>query len=139
MAEIRLDLDLRGLDDVQSMLNRATQAIEPPLLTESVKLGAEIFLAAAEAAAPVGDSARGDHHPGDLRGSMHMHEDGPTAYVVAPMTVYANVQNRGGVNHVKPGTYVRIKAQHYMQKAFTAGEDAAAEAVIEAIDARIQG
>jgi hypothetical protein len=153
MADIRLNVSF-DTDDVQSMLDRALNAIQPPALTESLGLGADVFVAAERETVPVGTDDW-DKHQGQLRDSIEKTQDGD-GWIVAPGgesdgILYAGTQNFGATMNAKtpfgmrfmigPVWHVRqtvtIPAQDYVQKAFDAGEDEAAAAVIESIQSNI--
>lgn len=143
MAELRIDVVFEGLDSVKDDLDRVQRAIEPPQLTASLGIGADVFVQSAFDAAP--------KLTGRLASSMHKEPDGD-GWVISPGDVpYANIQNVGGDNYGNPLmtflgrdgwislTHVHIVGSHYMSDAFDFGQDMAAEAVEQAIDAVIEG
>lgn len=143
MAEIRIEADWEGLGDVQDMLKRVEHVLEPPGLTEVLGVGADVFVDTAAETAP--------KRSGDLARSMHKDNDGD-GWLIAPNTVYANIQNKGGDNYAVNGApmvfqidgktifteHVHVPGSHYMQDAFELGRGPAAEAVAQAVDAAIE-
>jgi hypothetical protein len=143
MAEIRISVNFEGLDSVQSDLDRIVRAIEPPSLTESLGVGADVFVTSAFDAAP--------KETGRLAASMHKEPDGE-GWAISPGDVpYANIQNVGGDNYGNPlmtfmgrdgwisTTHVHLVGSHYMDDAFALGHDMAAEAVAQEINKNIEG
>lgn len=143
MAEIRISVNFEGLDSVQSDLDRIVRAIEPPSLTESLGVGADVFVVSAFDAAP--------KETGRLAASMHKEPDGE-GWAISPGDVpYANIQNVGGDNYGNPlmkfmgrdgwisTTHVHLVGSHYMDDAFALGHDMAAEAVAQEINKNIEG
>lgn len=145
MAEIRISVNFEGLDSVQSDLDRIVRAIEPPSLTESLGVGADVFVVSAFDAAP--------KETGRLAASMHKEPDGE-GWAISPGDVpYANIQNVGG-EIPRSGeadmrfmgrdgwvhlTHVTLVGSHYMDDAFALGHDMAAEAVAQEINKNIEG
>jgi hypothetical protein len=143
MAEIRIDVRFEGLDSVTEALDRVQAAIEPPALTESLGVGADVFVDSAFEAAP--------KLTGALAASMHKEADGD-GWVISPGDIpYANIQNIGGDNYGNPlmrfmgrdgwiqTDHVHVPGSHYMDDAFALGVGPAAEAVEQAIDKVIEG
>jgi hypothetical protein len=143
MAELRIDVVFEGLDSVKDDLDRIQRAIEPPQLTASLGIGADVFVQSAFDAAP--------KETGALAASMHKELDGDGWAISPGDIVYANIQNVGGDIYGNPlmkfmgrdgwitTEHVHIVGSHYMDDAFELGQDMAAEAVEQAIDATIEG
>lgn len=143
MAEVRFSVTFEGLDSVKDDLDRVQRAIEPPELTASLGIGADVFVESAFDAAP--------KETGALAASMHKEPDGDGWAISPGDIVYANIQNIGGDNYGNPlmkfmgrdgwitTDHVHVPGSHYMDEAFELGQDMAAEAVEQAIDTSIEG
>lgn len=143
MAEVRFSVTFEGLDSVKDDLDRVQRAIEPPELTASLGIGADVFVESAFDAAP--------KETGALAASMHKEPDGEGWAISPGDIVYANIQNIGGDNYGNPlmkfmgrdgwitTDHVHVPGSHYMDEAFELGQDMAAEAVEQAIDTSIEG
>jgi hypothetical protein len=144
MAEIRIDVKIEGLGEVERVLDRAERALTPPELTDSLGAGADAFVKSLRSAAP--------ERSGRLVGSIDKTQSGPTAWRVGPDVVYDRIQDQGGT--IRPHNKflkftdgggdvflrsLRITGQHYMDAGFEQGIDAAVEAVAEDIFRKITG
>lgn len=145
MATIRVDLSYQGKDRVLAAVEGVQDAISPPLLTESLGLGAREFESAAQDAAPV--------ESGRLRSSILAVPVDEKTWEVGPRgLVYAAMQHYGG--DVQPVTkqfmhfigangpvflkHARIPGTHYMTVGFERGLAPAEEAIKADIIANVE-
>jgi hypothetical protein len=145
VAEVRIDVTI---DDgaIERTLARVRDALEPPSLTQSVGEGADEFVDAARAAAPV--------RSGRLRESIDKTLIGSVSWSVGPDLglPYARIQEHGG--HIYPrfaqalrfeiagqvifAKHVYIPGTHYMERGFDTGLAPAIAAVEAAVDRKIE-
>ena len=144
MAEIRIDVKVEGVQEVEQVLDRAERALTPPELTDSLGAGADAFVKSLSSAAP--------HKSGRLARSVDKTQGGPTSWHVGPDVVYDRIQDQGGT--IRPHNkflkfadggrevFLRsahIRGQHYMDAGFEQGIEAAVEAVADDIFRKITG
>ena len=161
MVDVRVTITVEGKGGVQDMLQRAVDALSPDNLREATHKGAEILVDSVRGFVPVGgvDSM----HPGALKASVGAVEldDSPTGWSVNPYVnaseevyKYARVLDEGGTasgyqsfSDLRGGssgdwtqTFVTEHVgKNYMELGFEAGEEEAAMAVMEHINASIEG
>lgn len=148
MAEVRLDFHWDGLDGVKERIDRIRDAISPPSITESLGIGADIFVDEARGFAP--------KLTGALSESIGKTRDGEgMGWLVSPFAnnagdvyLYAATQEFGGHHEGNPWMTwegptgpvwkreVDIPGTEYMQRAFDAGVDPATEAITTDITAK---
>lgn len=145
MGEFRINFEVKGLGEVEAMLDRVERALTPPSFTESLGEGADVFVRGAQDRAPF--------DTGKLKNSIDKRPEGDTSWVVAPgedlIPIYAAPQEFGAHAHGDgymtfkyKGRWVRkkeIPAHPYMRPTFTEDSEAAARAVFEDIKRKITG
>ena len=145
MPDINIDVTL-DTGEVDRLLDKAIDAVTPPSLTESLGDGADAFVDALRAAAPV--------RTGRLAASMDKTPDGDDAWLVGPdqNIPYARIQNSGGdiyphlprqfLRFVIDGKvifarHVYIPGTHYMETGFELGRGPAIENVLAGVDRKL--
>lgn len=145
MAEIRIDVEV-DKTAVDAAVRRVAETLEPPVLTDAVADGADVFVDAVKDTAPV--------RSGALRDSVDKSQSGPAEFLIGPDTdviPYAVIQNYGGdIYPVRAkalrfeidgkvifAQHVHLPGSHYMERAFEEGREPALRAVIAAIDRHI--
>ena len=138
MATVNIDVEVRGKDQVESVVERVIAALEPQALSESVSKGADVFVGTVRAAAP--------KKSGRLSGSVDSRDMGHATFHVGPHgRSYFAVQESGAF--INPGHLMgplpdpypkfirtaRIPAKHYVQAGFEAGVGAATDIIEESI------
>jgi hypothetical protein len=143
MVDVRITFEWQGLEGVRQDIDRIQGALEPPSLTDSLGIGADIFVEEARGFAP--------RLTGALAESIDKNrETDGWGWVVSPFAnqqgevyLYAATQETGQIHTgnmrflgrdgwVSP-QMVDIPGTGYMQKAFASGETSAAEAIKEEI------
>jgi len=153
VAGIEITTTLDGLVGARERLARAVAVISPPLLSESLLVGARVFEHAAREHAPAGPGGyRGDHTEGHLRESITIEPDGPTGFRIGPVDVpYAGVQEHGATitapssgylvittgDGVRKVSAVTVPAHPYLAPAFADGVGPAFRAVEASLTARL--
>lgn len=136
MAGVRIEVNVDGLR-AHEKLDAAIRALEPPSLTESMGVGADVFVEYMKEFVPV--------ESGELESVIDKRPgEGATEWVIGPVhgsretTPYANIQDEGGTN---VGNYymvletgqryhtVSIPGTNYVMNAFEAGREEAIEVV----------
>lgn len=139
MPDVVITGHIEGLGAAEAEVDRVKAALLPPLITESMGLGADIFADFAREFAP--------KLTGRLAGSIDKHETSATSFAIHPGVdvIYAGVQEDGGIHHGNPlmvfeldGRVVRartvvIPGTHYMAQAFEAGREPAIETVKQSV------
>lgn len=147
MVDVRISFEWRGLEGVREDIDHIKGALEPPSLTESLGVGADIFVDEARGFAP--------KLTGALAASIDKNrESDGWGWVISPFAnqqgdvfLYAATQETGQVHTgdmkflgrdgwVSP-KMVTIPGTEYMKKAFEAGESPAAEAIKEEIKTKM--
>lgn len=147
MVDVRLSFEWQGLEGVREDISRIQDALEPPSLTESLGVGADIFVEEARGFAP--------KLTGALAASIDKNREADGwGWIVSPFAnqqgevfLYAATQETGQIHEgnmkflgrdgwVSPAM-VDIPGTGYMQKAFAAGEAPAAEAIKEEIKTKM--
>lgn len=139
MVDVNISFEWQGLEGVREDINRIKGALEPPSLTESLGIGADIFVEEARGFAPKLTGALSESI------GKNRERDG-WGWVVSPFAnqqgevfLYAATQETGQIHEgnmkflgrdgwVSP-SMVDIPGTNYMEKAFAAGEAPAAEAI----------
>ena len=153
MVSVDISVEFDGLDRVKDDLERVQGAIEPPKLTESLGLGADIYVSAARSFAPKGETLA-------LAASIGKVQIGPAEWEVSPFVnfpervyLYAATQETGQVHHPVYADFmtfqgragwvrarsVDIPGTHYMELARGAAEEPAAQRIKEDINRNIEG